>query len=342
MNDQPFIDTRNFSLVEAKRFFLRIGIAILLQRMIWIVLANVMAIVVYRVAPDVYNTWWFPWLYNDLPHYLVAIPLCFLVMPRKIDVDSYVLSGGEDDEQTPRFGIGKMLIALIVCFSGMYIFALIGEGVNSIINLLSGGMLGNTDALNDLISATPWYVTIVGTCILAPIIEEIVFRKWIIDRARPFGEFAACLLSGILFGLFHGNFLQGFYTTALGLIFAYVYIRTKNIWYTIAMHSIINLFGSVIIPGLLSNENITNLNLILKGTVTNETILSLVLVLITEFLIFAAVVAGVVLFFVFVRKLVFKKPLLDTGVKPTKLMFGNAGVIAAIIVFSIAFIVALL
>ena len=343
MNEQPFIDTRHFPLADAKRFFLRIGIAILLQKMIWTVLANVMAVVVYRVAPDIYDTWWFPWLYNDLPHYLIAIPICYLILPKKIDTDAYVTEIESETEPKPKFGVGKAAIALLISFSALYIFAQVGSWVTDFFHFISGGALGNTDALNELISATPWYVTIIGTAILAPIIEEIVFRKWIIDRAKPFGEFAACLLSGLIFGMFHGNFLQGFYTTALGFIFAYVYIRTSNIMYTIALHSIINLFGSIIVPGLLSSENIEKINMIVNdGVINNETIAALIIVLISELVMFAAIIAGVVLFCIFVRKLIFKKPpLLDTGVKPTKLMLANAGVITALIVFSISFIIAL-
>ena len=341
MNEQPFIDTRNFPLAEAKRFFLRIGIAILLQKMIWTVLANVMAIIVYRVSPDIYNTWWFPWLYNDLPHYLIAIPICYLILPKKINTDAYVIEIAS--EEKPKFGVGKAAIALLVSFAALYIFAQVGSAVNDFFNFISGGSLGNNDALNDLISATPWYVTILGTVILAPIVEEIVFRKWIIDRAKPFGEFAACLLSGVIFGLFHGNFLQGFYTTALGCIFAYVYLRTSNIMYTIVLHSIVNLFGSIIVPGLLSNENIEKINMLMnEGVINNETLTALIVVLVSELVMVAAIVAGVVLFCLFVRKLIFKKPpLLDTGEKPTKLMFSNVGVIVALALFSALFIYSL-
>lgn len=350
MNEQPyqpfFYDTRNFPLDRAKAFFARIGIAIVLQRVIWIVLANVMAIVTARVAPEIYKTWWFPWLYNDLPHYLIAIPICYLILPKKIDANAYVfeVESEEISAQKPKFGIGKAIIALIISFSALYIFAQVGSTVNDFFNLISGGILGNNNALGDLLDDTPWYVTIIGTCILAPLMEEIVFRKWIIDRARPFGEFASCLLSGLMFGLFHGNFLQGFYATALGFIFAYVYIRTSNIWYTIVLHSIINLFGSIIMPALVSSENINKINLIVnEGIVNSETLTALAVVLTAEILTFATVIAGIVLFLVFVKKLVFKKPpLLDTGEKPAKVMFGNAGVIAALIVFSVSFIIALL
>ena len=339
MNEQPFIDTRNFPLAEAKRFFLRIGIAILLQKMIWTVLANIMAVVVYSVAPDIYETWWFPWLYNDLPHYLIAIPICYLILPKKINTNEYVIEIENETEPKPKFGIGKAAIALIVAFSALYIFAQVGSAVNDFLNFISNGFLGQDDTLNELISDTPWYVTFIGTVILAPIIEEIVFRKWIIDRAKPFGEFSACILSGLMFGLFHGNFLQAFYATALGFIFSYVYIRTSNIMYTIALHSIINLFGSIIVPDLISNENIEKINMIINdGVVNNETISALIIVIVSVLVMISAIIAGVVLFFINVRKLVFKKPpLLDTGVKPTKLMLANEGVIISIVILSLSF-----
>ena len=339
MNEQPFIDTRNFPLLEAKNFFLRLGLAILLQKIIWTVLANIMAVAVYSLAPDIYETWWFPWLYNDLPHYLIAIPVCYLILPNKIYTDAYVFNIENETEPKPKFGIGKVAIALVVAFSALYIFAQVGSAVNDFLNFISNGLLGQDDTLNELISETPWYVTFIGTVILAPIMEEIVFRKWIIDRAKPFGEFSACLLSGLLFGLFHGNFLQAFYATALGFIFAYVYIRTSNIMYTIALHSIVNLFGSIIVPGLLSNENIEKINMIVNdGVINNETITALIIVFVSGLVMLAAIIAGVVLFFVNVKKLVFKKPpLLDTGEKPTKLMFSNVGVIISIVGLSLSF-----
>ena len=339
MNEVFIQDRRNFPLDLAKKFFLRLGIAILLQKVIWIALANVMATAVYMISPDIYNTWWFPWLYNDLPHYLIAIPICYLVLPKKIETDAYVVEVESETDTKPKFGIGKAAIALVVAFSALYIFAQVGSAVNNFLNFISNGFLGQDDTLNELISATPWYVTFIGTVILAPLMEEIVFRKWIIDRARPFGEFSACLLSGLLFGLFHGNFLQGFYATALGFIFAYVYIRTSNILYPIALHSIVNLFGSIIIPNIISDANVEKIDMIVNdGVMNGETMTALFMVLVAEILTVAAIIAGIVLFIIFVRKLVFKKtPLLDTGVKPTKLMLGNEGVIISIVVLSLSF-----
>ena len=54
------------------------------------------------------------------------------------------------------------------------------------------------------------------------------------------------ILSGVLFGLSHGNFYQFFYAFGLGVVFAYVYINTGKLRYTIIFHAIINFLGSIV------------------------------------------------------------------------------------------------
>jgi hypothetical protein len=73
----------------------------------------------------------------------------------------------------------------------------------------------------------------------------------IIDRLRSYGESACVLVSALLFGLFHGNLNQFFYAFGLGAIFAFIYVKTQRLRYTIFLHMIINLFGGIIAPLLL-------------------------------------------------------------------------------------------
>ena len=82
--------------------------------------------------------------------------------------------------------------------------------------------------------------------ILAPLIEEFIFRKTLIDRMRPYGEKLAVVTSAMMFGLFHGNLSQMFYAFSLGLVFGYVYLRTGKLRYTVGLHMLINLFGGVV------------------------------------------------------------------------------------------------
>ena len=72
-----------------------------------------------------------------------------------------------------------------------------------------------------------------------------------IDRTIRHGEFISCAMSGIMFGLWHGNFQQFFYAFFVGVLFAFVYIRTGNIIYTMILHASMNLVTSTITIELL-------------------------------------------------------------------------------------------
>ena len=51
-------------------------------------------------------------------------------------------------------------------------------------------------------------VTFLYMVICAPILEEYIFRKLIVDRTVKYGQGVAIVLSGLMFGLFHGNLNQ--------------------------------------------------------------------------------------------------------------------------------------
>ncbi|MCC8137832.1 MAG: CPBP family intramembrane metalloprotease [Clostridiales bacterium] len=101
--------------------------------------------------------------------------------------------------------------------------------------------------------------------ILAPLIEEYVFRRQLIDRMSCYGEKLAVVTSALMFGLFHGNFTQFFYAFALGLLFGYIYLKTGKLRYSAGLHMGINFLGSIVPSALLNMldlsalENLENL-----------------------------------------------------------------------------------
>ena len=91
--------------------------------------------------------------------------------------------------------------------------------------------------------------------IFNPIVEEFVFRKLFADVLRPHGDRLFIFVSAFCFSIVHGVALglpQVAYTFILGLIWAYVYVKTNNIWCAILLHALSNLFGSVILQLLNS------------------------------------------------------------------------------------------
>ena len=125
--------------------------------------------------------------------------------------------------------------------------------VGAVIGLLTEKLLPNNQSVDitGVMLGSSMFLRVLAIGILAPIFEELIFRKFMIDRLIKHGEFVAIFLSGLTFGLFHGNFQQFFFATFIGWLFAFLYIRTGNILHTILLHMAINLGTSVVTMYLL-------------------------------------------------------------------------------------------
>ena len=87
--------------------------------------------------------------------------------------------------------------------------------------------------------------------VAAPVMEEYVFRRSIMDRLLPFGERTALLCSALAFALFHTSVNQVCYAFLLGLVFGYIYFKTGRLRYTVALHILVNGLSTLVLPMLL-------------------------------------------------------------------------------------------
>lgn len=78
--------------------------------------------------------------------------------------------------------------------------------------------------------------------VVSPITEEIIFRGLIFNRMRRYMPHAAAVIvSGLLFGIYHGNWVQGFYGGCMGILMAYLYERTHSFFTPCLFHATANL-----------------------------------------------------------------------------------------------------
>lgn len=78
--------------------------------------------------------------------------------------------------------------------------------------------------------------------LISPITEEIVFRGLIFNRMRRyFPHAAAVAASGVLFGIYHGNLVQGLYGGCMGILMAYLYERMHSFFIPCLFHGTANL-----------------------------------------------------------------------------------------------------
>ena len=86
---------------------------------------------------------------------------------------------------------------------------------------------------------------VVSSCVVPALVEEFLFRGVILRSLMRFGTGFAIVASSLLFALMHGNISQIVFAFPLGLLFAYLIVRTGNLWITIAIHFINNLLSSL-------------------------------------------------------------------------------------------------
>ena len=187
-----------------------------------------------RFFPDVLESTWGLYLLSLIPMYIAAVPAYWGILQLR--------------EKTPvvkrSMGFGEFCLCFLMCMPLMYGGNLLGNAISGLLNNVTG--LDTVNQVAELMTASGMLPTVVFAVILAPIVEELVFRKLLCDRMRRYGDKVAILVSGIVFGLYHGNLYQFFYAAAIGIFFAFLYCRTGRVVYTILLHMLINFVGSVV------------------------------------------------------------------------------------------------
>lgn len=153
-----------------------------------------------------------------------------------------------------RLILTDFFVLLLITFSFTYIGEALGTTLAS---LLTDGT--SVDLINASRDTSP--ITIAHTVLLTPILEEFIFRKQLIDRCVKYGEKTAILFSALCFALAHTNLYQFFYAFWGGLVWGYVYTRTRKVQYTVLMHMLFNLIGGYLIPAISSEALVTALEI---------------------------------------------------------------------------------
>lgn len=222
---------------QARRDFSRIGLALFLMFLLTYGLVQLLAMAAARIfGESVVQMTWVTLLISAGVQYLIAMPAAFLI-----------IRGLPKQDIAPlKITFGRFMILFLICYFLMYAGNLLGLGANALITHFTDSTMDFY--INDMLTGSNIYIYALFVVILAPVIEELFFRKLLITRIERFGEAPAIIVSGLVFGLFHGNLYQVFYAIALGMALGYIYIRTRKILVTIGLHMMINLFGGVLIP----------------------------------------------------------------------------------------------
>ena len=167
-----------------------------------------------------------------------------------------------------KMGVGKWLVGLCICLLLMTAGGYISNILVTFIDMISGGTLVNP--VETMLDQTSLWVDILFVVILAPILEELFFRKLLCDKLLALGEGVAVVVAGIIFGLAHGNFFQMPYALLVGLALSFIYVKTGKLIYTIGYHMALNFVGGVIAPWVVENLDLEKIDAVLNGAPTVE------------------------------------------------------------------------
>lgn len=226
-----------------KRIFSKIGAGFALFTVVTTVAAIVIQIIALIISEEFATSTLFMNILTPLSMYVFALPFLLIIL-------SFCPS--KPPEKT-KLGLGKWCLFLIVAFGAMMWGSEIGNGLMEWLSGIVGYDYGN--ALESLVDDDELWISMIFMVTIAPIGEELVFRKLIIDRTHKYGLFVSVGLSALMFGLTHGNFYQFFYCFFVGMILGYVYYVSGNILLSIALHASLNFVGTVVVSWLTPTAN---------------------------------------------------------------------------------------
>ena len=124
----------------------------------------------------------------------------------------------------------------------VFIGAVLALGINYILVLT--GLPQNNEQYQQVAKvqfALPLWLAFLFYGIISPVIEEMVFRgivcNWLEQHMSPMVAVAG---SALLFGVFHGNFVQMLYASIMGAVLALVFQKYRNMTAPVLMHGAAN------------------------------------------------------------------------------------------------------
>lgn len=141
----------------------------------------------------------------------------------------------------------------IIAF-GLFLNMTISFLMNILMPILPEAWVSSLSSSTGIATSGNLWFAVLSCGIAGPIIEEICFRYGLMRTFKTVYPRGAIYIQAILFGLAHGNIIQGVYTFILGMAFGYVYEKSNyNLMNSILLHCVINT-SSVLIAGLGMSE----------------------------------------------------------------------------------------
>ena len=309
-----------------KSDFSRIGFGVAALLCVWLAAQNIIYLVVESVAPTLIDYVWFTTALNVVTLYLLSVPVFLLIIGRM----------RKRSIPKARLNFATWCVLIVICLSLSQIGALISNVIMSAFDTLVQG--NSTNVVEGMVDSLPLPLLAAYTVIIAPIGEELIFRKALCDRLSRYGEACAIVISALIFAGFHGNLFQFVYAFLLGLVFAHVYLKTGKIRNTIFLHMVVNFFGGIVPTVLMKFIGKNFLTQLSSGNINFilDNLPKFSVLIIYELFVYGVMIAGVILLIIFRKRITFSQTEIFIPVsRKIPVMILNSGMITFAVFISI-------
>ena len=232
----------NYSYIETRKVFSRLGFALTFSILSVNVVQLIVAGFMSAVDPNLLMTDWANFFLIAVSFYLIGFPLAYCMMKKIPTAVS---------QEKKRLTLRQLVEYGLISYAVMILLNFLTTFLLSFIELFKTESIVNP-VQQVILTGSPW-LSLLCIVVLSPIIEELLFRKILLDRVRIYGDKVAIIFTAIAFGFYHGNLSQLFYAVGLGIILAYIVLKTNQLKYSIGIHMFVNAMGSLILPMLIGD-----------------------------------------------------------------------------------------
>ena len=236
------METAITDALSLKRNIRRTAVGFAIFAAVSLLASEIIRMVISIFYPAFARTDLYGWFMSVVPMYLVA--LLFLAL-------FFVSTTAVRPAEKKRLGLGRLILLIPLCIFVGTAGYIAGDLISHALEGLPFFRAVDPYAALD---GTNVFYAFICTVIIAPIMEELIFRRALLDRVSPAGEGFAIFLSALFFGVFQCDLSRSLSMFALGLVLAFVYLRTGRVIYTILLHMAFNFCGRFMVNNLFASD----------------------------------------------------------------------------------------
>ncbi len=134
---------------------------------------------------------------------------------------------------------GRFLLLMFLGL-GLCMFSNVVSGIIYAISTYFGHPLSNVSIYYDG-SVKLAVILVITNCLLPAVFEEFLFRGFILNSLKKYGNFMALVLSSLLFALMHSTAMQLPFAFICGISLAYIALLSQSILCPMFVHFLVNL-----------------------------------------------------------------------------------------------------